>query len=144
MMRILRRLVEARRQPISRRARVVQAGFTLLEIMIVLAIIAAIATGVGVAVFNQFKKAQVKIAKQRVKDIMQGVTTYMIDNNNCPKGLDDLVTNKYVEKGSVKDPWGKDYILRCPGTQETDGADVYSTGPDKQDGTDDDVQSWKL
>jgi type II secretory pathway pseudopilin PulG len=100
----------------------------MLEIMIVIAIIAAIGAGVGVAVFTQFKRAQVKIAKQRVKEVMQGVTTFMIDNNNCPKGMDDLVAQKYIARGAAKDPWGKDFTLKCPGTQDPDSADISSAG----------------
>jgi general secretion pathway protein G len=118
------------------------AGFTMLEIMIVIAIIAAIGAGVGVAVFAQFKRAQVRIAKQRVKEVMQGVATFMIDNNNCPKGMEDLVAQKYLAKGAAKDPWGKDFTLKCPGTQDPDSADITSSGPDKQDGTPDDIRSW--
>ena len=69
----------------------------------------------------------------------------MIDSNNsCPKSLDDLVAQKYVAKASAKDPWGKDFVLRCPGQQDTDGADVISAGPDKADGTADDIKSWEL
>ena len=56
----------------------------------------------------------------------------MIDNNNeCPKSIDDLVAQKYLPK-KQKDPWGKDFIMHCPGTINTDGADVVSAGPDKQ------------
>ena len=120
------------------------AGFTMLEIMIVIAIIAAIGAGVGVAVFAQFKRAQVRIAKQRVKEVMQGVATFMIDNNTCPKGMADLVAQKYLAKGAAKDPWGKDFTLKCPGTQDPDSADISSSGPDKQDGTPDDSRSWDI
>jgi general secretion pathway protein G len=118
-------------------------GFTLLEIMVVLAIIGLIVGSVGVMVFNRFKKAQVQTAKTRVTEISNATTQYMLDNsNNCPRGLDDLVTQKYLKKG-LKDPWGKDFIFRCPGTNDTDGADVVSAGPDKQEGTADDIKSWE-
>jgi general secretion pathway protein G len=120
------------------------AGFTLLEVMIVLAIIAAIASGVGVVVFNNYKRAQVKIAKERVKEVMQGVTTFMIDNNNCPQSLEQLVGQKYLSKGAAKDPWGKEFTLRCPGTNDPEAADISSAGPDKTDGTPDDIKSWEL
>ena len=133
-----------RRRVLGRVARNRSAGFTMLEIMIVIAIIAAIGAGVGVAVFSQFKKAQVKIAKQRVKEVMQGVTTFMIDNNNCPRGLEQLVAEKYLSKGAAKDPWGKDFALKCPGTNDPETADVSSAGPDKQDGTQDDIRSWEM
>jgi len=120
-----------------------QTGFTLLEIMVVLAIIGLIVGSVGVMVFNRFKKAQVQTAKTRVTEISNATTQFMLDNNNtCPRGLDELVSQKYLKKG-LKDPWGKDFIFRCPGTSETDGADVISAGPDKQEGTADDIKSWE-
>jgi general secretion pathway protein G len=120
-----------------------QQGFTLLEIMVVLAIIGLIVGSVGVMVFNRFKKAQVGTAKTRVSQVSNAVTQYMLDNsNNCPRSLDELVAQKYLQKG-MKDPWGKDFIMRCPGTNDTDGADVVSAGPDKAEGTADDIKSWE-
>src|SRR5215471_6256367 len=118
---------EMSRRPERRRRRDRSSGFTMLEIMIVIAIIAALGAGVGVVVFNNFKKAQVKIAKQRVGEVMQ-----------------DLVGQKYVTKQAAKDPWGKDFTLRCPGTKDPESADVSSSGPDKQDGTPDDIKSWEM
>ena len=79
MRRYLKKLwQEARRRDRRRRDR--SSGFTMLEIMIVIAIIAALGAGVGVVVFQNFKKAQVKIAKQRVTEVLSGVTQFMIDN----------------------------------------------------------------
>jgi general secretion pathway protein G len=119
-------------------------GFTLLEIMIVLAIIGLIAGGVGVTLFQKFKKAQVQIAKTRVGEVSKSVKQYMLENNsNCPKGIDDLVAQKYLEKSNAKDPWAKEFGFKCPGTNETDSADVTSSGPDKQEGTADDIKSWE-
>jgi general secretion pathway protein G len=118
-------------------------GFSLLEIMIVLALIGMIGAGVAVVVNRSFQAAKVKIAKERIKEISQGVTTFMIDSNNtCPKSLDDLVAQKYVSRASAKDPWGKDFVMRCPGTQDPDSADITSSGPDKTDSTQDDIKSW--
>jgi general secretion pathway protein G len=120
-------------------------GFSLLEIMIVLALIGMITAGVAVVINKSFQNAKIKIAKERIKEISQGVTTYMIDSNStCPKSMDDLVAQKYVSKSSAKDPWGKDFVLRCPGQQDPDGADVTSSGPDKADGTADDIKSWEM
>jgi general secretion pathway protein G len=128
----------------SRATRDASRGFTLLEIMIVLAIIGLIAGGVGVTLFRRFQRAQVQIGKTRVGEVSKAVKQYMLENNsNCPKGIDDLVAQKYLEKSSAKDPWGKDFTFKCPGTNETDGADITCSGPDKQEGTADDIKSWE-
>ena len=46
-----------------------------------------------------------------------------------------------LSKNDIKDPWGTPYTFKCPGTQDPDGADVISAGPDKQPGTEDDIKS---
>jgi general secretion pathway protein G len=132
----LRRLAAARG---SRRQ---QAGMTLLEIMIVLAIIALVAGSIGVGVFSQFKKAQVKTAKEGARAVAEAAKRYMLDNSGaCPPSIDDLVAQRELPK-KPKDPWGQDFTLKCPGQGDPDGVDVMSNGPDRQEGTADDVKSW--
>jgi len=129
----------------KKRRRVVDAGFTLLEIMVVLAIIALIAGGVGAAVFKQYKKAQIQTAKMRVKAARDATAQFMMDNSNsCPKGLEELLSQKYLDRNNGKDPWGKDLNFRCPGTNDIDSADISSSGPDRQEGSQDDIKSWEL
>ncbi len=117
------------------------AGMTMLEIMIVLALIGLVMSAVGVGVFQQYKKGQRKVAQAQVNDVASKVIQFMTDNNNeCPKTIDDLVAQKYLPK-KQKDPWNRDLIVRCPGTINTDGVDVVSVGPDGQEGTPDDVKA---
>ncbi len=123
------------------RKRFGDSGMTLMEIMIVFALIALIMGAVGVGAFNYFKKGQVKTARIQVNEIMQKAQQYMMDNNNeCPKSMDDLVAQKYMPRRQ-KDPWNKDFIMRCPGQINTDGIDVISVGPDGTEGTADDIKA---
>jgi general secretion pathway protein G len=120
-----------------------ELGMTLLEIMIVLALIGLVMGSIGFSLNSYFKKGQVKTAKIAVGQISQAAQQYMMENNsNCPTSIDDLVTNKNLPK-KPKDPWGKDYSMKCPGTGDPDGVDITSTGPDRQEGTADDIKSWE-
>jgi general secretion pathway protein G len=124
-----------------RAARCAEQGMTMLEIMIVLAIIGLVMSVVGVGVYSNWKKSQVKVARIAVNEIAQKTIQYMTDNSNeCPKTVDDLVAQKYIPK-KQKDPWNRDFILRCPGTINTDGFDIVSLGPDGQEGTADDIKA---
>jgi len=125
----------------ARTARCADRGMTMLEIMIVLAIIGLVMSVVGVGVYANWKKSQVKVARIAVNELAQKTIQYMTDNSNeCPKTIDDLVAQKYIPK-KQKDPWNRDFILRCPGTINTDGIDVISLGPDGQEGTADDIKA---
>ena len=128
-------------QVMSDRGRRKDAGMTMLEIMIVLALIGLVMSAVGVGVFAQFKKGQRKVAQAQVNDIAGKIVQFMADNSSeCPKGMDDLVAQKYLPK-KQKDPWNRELIIRCPGTVNADGVDVVSLGPDGQEGTADDVKA---
>jgi general secretion pathway protein G len=121
------------------------AGFTLLEIMIVLAIMGLIVTGVSIKVFSQLKKAKTQAARLGVKKVVDASGRFMAGpGSGCPKGIEELIGQGELSKTDSKDPWGAPYVFRCPGTQDPEGVDVYSFGPDKVDGTADDIRSWEL
>src|SRR5262245_1749413 len=118
------------------------SGMTLIEIMIVVAIIGMIVGGVGVVAFRQFGKAQIKTAEREVAALQGAVETFMTQNSsNCPGGLQDLYAQKIITK-EPKDPWGQPYQYRCPGEKNTDSVDIWSGGPDKKLGTGDDIKNW--
>ena len=119
-----------------------QRGMTLVEIMIVLAIIAMVMGMVGFAAFPMLQKANCKTAWSEAQTIQQAITTFQTDNaGDCPKSLDDLVSGKFLSK-SPTDPWNQPFKFKCPGDKMTDGADIWSSGKNKQDGDDDDVRGW--
>ena len=117
-----------------------QRGMTLIEIMVVVAIISLVLGGVGLMAFNQFKGAQVETAKKDVVQIQQAVELYMTQKRGkCPKTLQDLKAAGVAAK-VTKDPWGNDYQINCPG--EKTSVDVISGGPDGEVGTEDDVNNY--
>lgn len=121
-----------------------ERGMTLIEIMIVVAIIGLIMSGVTVVAVQQWRKAQVKDAARTVHTVVGALDLYATSNQNpCPGNLDELVQQKLLSK-HPKDPWGEELIYRCPGEQNREGADLMSKGPDRKEGTEDDIKSWEL
>jgi general secretion pathway protein G len=136
-----------------------ERGFTLLEILLALAILAMLVTLAVTNVPKIFGGAQASGARLFVRDSMKtSLTAYRIDMGDYPstdEGLQALITapeNKadrwrgpYVDVTGGKiplDPWGEPYQYRCPGTHNKDSYDLWSKGPDKVDGTDDDIGNW--
>ena len=116
-------------------------GFTLLEIIVVLAIIGLIVAVVGKTVYKNWQEARLKIARIQVRDVMHTAEQYVIARDGCPT-LEQLVDEEYLRQ-LPKDPWGSPLVLRCPGEHKKDAADVVSPGPDRQPGTADDINSWE-
>lgn len=125
---------------ISARGAMQQAGFTLLEIMIVLAIIGLITAAIGVSVYKNFRDAQVKAAHLQVMRLVGDAGRYLIMRNKCPT-LEDLLREHYVAQ-IPRDPWGTPIVIRCPGEHEPNPVDAISWGPDKTAETADDLKSW--
>jgi general secretion pathway protein G len=120
--------------------RAAQRGFTLVEILVVLAIIGLIVGGVAVVAGGAFTDAQGKTARNEVIQIEQAAEMFMIQKSGkCPKSIQDLKAGGVLKKVK-KDPWKGEYQIKCPG--EHSQIDVSSPGPDGELGTADDVNSW--
>ncbi len=121
-------------------------GMTLIEIMVVLVIIGLIASVVAVNVVGQQKRAEISKAKTDVQNIAsQGVDAFRTMKGRYPtteEGLKVLITEGFLRPnnadGTLKDPWGKEYIYVYPGQVHPDSYDVKSYGPDGQAGGDGD------
>ena len=121
-----------------------EAGFTLIEILLVVVIIGMLAGVATVSLRGRMQQAQVNTAKQSVDAIGLAVKMYEVDNGKYPASLQNLVTRAsepnwngpYLDKGLPKDPWGNDFQY----TGSKDGFTVVSAGPDGSFGTEDDVK----
>ena len=132
--------LKKRQRPVAQQ----EMGMTLIEIMVVVAIIGLLMGTVGVVAYNRFQKAKLTNAKMIVKNMQEAIVHYFMDNQDkCPTDLKELYTQKYINK-EPKDPWGEELTFKCPGSQDTQGADITSMGPDRKEGTEDDIESWKL
>lgn len=115
-----------------------RAGMTLTEIMIVVIIMALIATAVGVAVIPKWREAQVRQTRTDAQTIRGAAERFVIGNtgNDCPS-MNDLVEGGEISRQSrTKDAWDRDFKIECDGNEII----VSSAGPDGQFGGDDDIR----
>jgi len=132
--------VPVRKQSAARRRRN-SRGMTLIEILVVLAIIGLIVGGVSVVAFNAFGEAKIKSGNNDVLNVQKACEQYMLQKNDkCPKSMQDLKAAGVVQRVQ-KDPWGEEFTIVCPG--EHGPVDVMSYGPDKKQGGGDDIVSWE-
>jgi general secretion pathway protein G len=124
-----------------------QRGFTLIEIMVVVAIIAILGATVVPMVINRPNEARVTRAKSDIGSFAQALELYKLDNFSYPsteQGLQSLVEKPsgdpepanwkdggYVQRLN-KDPWGRDYLYLSPG--ENSEYDIISLGNDGAEG----------
>lgn len=118
-------------------------GMTLIEIMIVMAIIAGLIAALGTGAFNMFNKSKVENAKIAMGVLQKALDSYNLSCNSYPstdEGLEALVKapescknwgpEPYVKASQLQDPWGRPYLY------ESDGAtfNIISEGRDKKPG----------
>tara|TARA_B100002019_G_C20934716_1_gene433853 strand:- start:90 stop:515 length:426 start_codon:yes stop_codon:yes gene_type:complete len=130
----MNKLTKFREKKLNRSAR---KGFTLVEILIVLALIGIVA---GLAMSNLgeiFGGGQVKAAKTWVNSTGEAyITSYFAMVGEYPKSLNDLRTPPngvppFVKRASdLNDPWGNPYVYQYPGARNTGSFDLSTTAPD--------------
>ena len=134
-----------------------ESGFTLLELLVVLGIIALLAGIVGPQVMKHMGASKTKAARVQVEDLSAALDMYKLDVGKYPtteQGLAALVekpaTSKrwngpYLRKSKVpQDPWVTDYHYASPGQHGK--FDLYSYGADDKEGgegEDQDINSWE-
>ncbi|HXC25161.1 MAG TPA: type II secretion system major pseudopilin GspG [Gemmatimonadaceae bacterium] len=138
----------------------VRRAFTLIELIVVIAIIATLAAVVAPAIFQNVGDAKVESAKSQIEMLSLALNAYRLDNDAYPsteQGLAALQTmpitgtlpthwrGPYLTRVLPNDPWDRPYVYRSPGIQNPKSFDLYSLGKDgKPGGTDEDadITSW--
>ena len=119
-----------------------RGGFTLIELMVVVIIIAALAGMVLPRVLPVSTEAKAKIAEGDIANITVALKLYHLRQDRFPttdEGLKILYPD-YLEK-KARDPWKRDYQYRSPGAHNPTGFDLWSPGADPNNAADD-VTNW--
>jgi len=134
-----------------------RSGFTLIELMIVVIIIAALSAMVVPRLSNRSEQAKMAVAEADINsNIGLALKLYKLDNGRYPttnQGLKALMAKPssspapnnwngpYLETEPL-DPWKAEYVFKSPGANNTSTYDLYSMGPDGLDNTADDITNW--
>ena len=143
----------------QRRTTTARAGFTLMELLLVMAILVILLGLVAPRFLGTQKKANIGAAKSQIGLLKGPLENYALDMNGYPtteEGLVSLIelpseseredqwSGPYLDETSVPtDPWGNEYQYEYPPSRnQIDRPDIWSFGPDGEDGTDDDIGNW--
>ena len=113
------------------------SGFTLIELMVVVIVLAALAGMIVPRLIDKPDEMKNDIAKMDMRSIDTVLKTYHLKHSEYPKSL-DMVSGEFDM--ALNDPWGRPYKYKYPGSGGEGRYDLYSVGPDGQEGTGDDVK----
>ncbi len=128
-------------------------AFTLVELLIVIMILGILAAMVIPRLAGRTEEARIQAARSDIEGgISVALDLYEMDMGRYPAALEELIRKPqdfsrwkgpYLKKKRIPlDPWKNSYVYRCPGTYNTSDYDLSSNGPDKMEGTDDDITNW--
>ena len=141
--------------------RLARSGFTLIEILVVIVVIAVLAGMVAPNVFKHVGEAKNVTARSQIEMLGAALDAYRLDIGRYPTTSQGLAAlwqaptragqtvgwrGPYLRKAVPLDPWGHAYIYKAPGDQNPSGYDLLSYGADGQPGGEGeaaDVVSWK-
>ena len=131
-----------------------RAGFTLVEMLLVIVILAVLAAIVIPKFSGRSQQAKETAAKSQISSIELALDAFEVDTGAYPagsNGLNSLIEQPnnvqnwkgpYLKKGIPADPWGNAYVYTYPGKNNPKGYDLMSVGPDGQSGGEDDITNW--
>jgi len=136
-----------------------RGGFTLIEVLLVVGIIALLAAFVVPTFMSTQRGAEIDVARSMVDSggtIATQLQLYRLHVGSFPEELKELVEKPddeekagkwrgpYIDNADkLKDPWGQELVYKSPGEVNQEGYDLCSNGPDKQEGGDDDICNYK-
>ena len=132
-----------------------RAGYTFMEIMIVVVIIGILASVVVPSLLDILEEGKRAATKQQMKSVQTALMVYyrrvdefpstdqgLVGLTMCPVGVEpDVWGERPMLPDLPLDGWGRRYVYRCPGEHGID-YDLFSRGRDNEEGTDDDITSW--
>jgi general secretion pathway protein G len=123
-----------------------ETGTTFIEVLVTIAIIAILMTTIAIAVIPFIANANVAKAKTDIGALKMAMTAYFLEHNDYPDPstwTEDL--KKYIQDGKVpNDPWTNEPFKYTKPGPEDQPFEIRSSGPDKTEGNEDDIVSWKL
>jgi general secretion pathway protein G len=135
-------------------------GFTLIEIVVVLAIIGTLAMLVAPNILRNVGDANITVARTQIETLGIALDAYRLDTGKYPSTEDGLAALRirplssaaptgwrgpYLRKLLPPDPWGRPYVYKAPGTRNPESYDLYTLGRDGVaggEGEDADITSW--
>jgi general secretion pathway protein G len=150
----MKRLSQDNHRPLRRRNR----GFTLMEVLLVLAILVVIIGLVLPNLIGQQKEANIAATKVAINSVEQALKIYALHHDGeyppsgvglealiAPSGNDPKWKGPYIESQTLPaDAWGNPLLYQYPSQQQASGKpDIWSVGPDKTPNTEDDVTNWQ-
>lgn len=133
-----------------RRQRREAAGFTLIEILLVVVIIGIL---VGVALprlGGRKRQAEISATRAAIENVSTAISLYELDVGEFPRALQELIASPgrdawkgpYLQKGMPKDPWNQEFRYQAPGQRNPHTFDLWSLGPDGVESSDD-ITNWQ-
>ena len=117
-------------------------GVTLMEVLVVVAIMSLIAAGVGIAAYEYWNETRVRTAMTDARTLRGAVKSWWVltGNDGCPT-VAQLVRGRVLDADSARaDPWGSPWRIECSEGEVS----VISDGPDRKAGTEDDIRAPPL
>ena len=140
----------------NRKSRKRNAGFSIIELVAAMIIMGLLAGTAAIGVIGYVNRAKKQSTQTNISTIETAIKTFHLECGFYPGTLEELIsattsrtckgfpTEGFMEKKEIpNDAWGNSFNYAKPGTHNSDSFDLWSNGPDAEEGTSDDLTNWK-